>query len=136
MEWVGSCEGHLCVPYCFLFRYTYEMAPVYCIMEKECISQMLSLAGFPGGEGILCPGGSISNLLALTAARHRYVTCVRMYASWSAAVCHVCATVLRDIVGPHCYVVITGRQILMSMYIAESINAKRGRNVLQSIAID
>ena len=52
-------------------RYTYEMAPVYCLMENECVSQMLALAGFPDGEGILCPGGSFSNLLALNAARYK-----------------------------------------------------------------
>ena len=77
----------------YIYRFTYEMAPVYSIMENECISQMLTLAGIPGGDGILCPGGSISNLLALNAARYRYVCiCVRaciMYVIWSEVVVHV-----------------------------------------------
>ena len=72
------CVQHiLFMTHYYIYRFTYEMAPVYSIMENECISQMLTLAGFPDGDGILCPGGSISNLLALNAARYRYV-CICM----------------------------------------------------------
>lgn len=48
---------------------TYEMAPVATVMERDLIGKMCDLAGFDDGEGILAPGGSISNLMALMAAR-------------------------------------------------------------------
>ena len=50
---------------------TYEAAPVATTLEHAIVQKLLALAGFDGGEGILTPGGSISNLMALLAARHR-----------------------------------------------------------------
>jgi glutamate/tyrosine decarboxylase-like PLP-dependent enzyme len=51
--------------------YTYEAAPVGTLVEIALIERMRRLVGFPAGEGILTPGGSISNLMAVLAARHR-----------------------------------------------------------------
>lgn len=48
---------------------TYEMAPVFTLMEKEIVARLARVAGFAGGEGILNPGGSLSNLYALHLAR-------------------------------------------------------------------
>jgi glutamate/tyrosine decarboxylase-like PLP-dependent enzyme len=50
--------------------YTYEMAPVFNLMETEVLAKMRSLAGWTGGEGIFAPGGSYSNLMAINTARH------------------------------------------------------------------
>jgi sulfinoalanine decarboxylase len=55
--------------------YTYEVAPVLTCMEKDVLKLMESYLGFleagkPSGNGIFCPGGSISNLLALNVARY------------------------------------------------------------------
>lgn len=54
--------------------YTYEVAPALTCMEKDVIKMLESYVGFleegkPGGNGIFCPGGSISNLLAMNTAR-------------------------------------------------------------------
>ncbi len=52
---------------------TYEMAPVFTLMERALITRLSELAGLPGAEGIFCPGGSLSNLHALVLARDRAV---------------------------------------------------------------
>ncbi|MDJ0836202.1 MAG: pyridoxal-dependent decarboxylase [Acidobacteriota bacterium] len=50
---------------------TWEMSPSGTIIERNVIRWMARLLGLPEGSGgILLPGGSISNLLALTVARN------------------------------------------------------------------
>lgn len=49
--------------------YTYEVAPVFTLMEESVISKMTSIVGFPDGDGIFCPGGSIANGYAINCAR-------------------------------------------------------------------
>ncbi|KAL4222952.1 hypothetical protein ACF0H5_018993 [Mactra antiquata] len=50
--------------------YTYEVAPVFTLMEKEIYKKMLGLIGFDGGDAIFVPGGSIGNLYGLNIARY------------------------------------------------------------------
>ncbi len=52
--------------------YTFEMAPVYSLMEAEVLTKMREMVGWEGGEGdgIFSPGGSISNLYGLILARY------------------------------------------------------------------
>lgn len=50
--------------------YTYEVAPVATLMERALTQRMARLAGFQDGEGVFAPGGSISNLMAVLAARN------------------------------------------------------------------
>ena len=42
--------------YDLLFRYTYEVAPVFTLMEAEVFQKMLGLVGFADGEAIFVPG--------------------------------------------------------------------------------
>ncbi|XP_023301249.2 cysteine sulfinic acid decarboxylase [Lucilia cuprina] len=52
--------------------YTYEVAPVFTLMEDEVLSEMRRIVGFPNqgyGDGIFCPGGSIANGYAISCAR-------------------------------------------------------------------
>jgi len=50
---------------------TYEIAPVFSIMERTTLEHMRSKIGFPkDGDGVMTPGGSIGNLYAMMAARH------------------------------------------------------------------
>ena len=52
--------------------YTYEVAPVFTLMEEEVLSEMRRIVGFPNsgyGDGIFCPGGSIANGYAISCAR-------------------------------------------------------------------
>lgn len=52
-------------------QYTYEVAPVFTIMEKSIYKKLLSFVGFENGEGIFCPGGSVANIYALNIARYK-----------------------------------------------------------------
>ncbi|XP_067004135.1 glutamate decarboxylase [Anabrus simplex] len=51
--------------------FTYEIAPVFILMEHVVLQRMREIIGFTGGDSILAPGGSISNLYAFLAARHK-----------------------------------------------------------------
>ncbi len=55
---------------------TYEMAPVFTLMERALLQRLAELAGLgrPGSDhpaGIFCPGGSIAAIHGLQLARHR-----------------------------------------------------------------
>ncbi|XP_022189961.1 cysteine sulfinic acid decarboxylase [Nilaparvata lugens] len=52
--------------------YTYEVAPVFTLMEETVLGEMRAVVGFPreGGDGIFCPGGSMANGYAISCARH------------------------------------------------------------------
>ncbi|XP_017770774.1 PREDICTED: cysteine sulfinic acid decarboxylase [Nicrophorus vespilloides] len=52
--------------------YTYEVSPVFTLMEEVVLKEMRTIVGFPNGDGdgIFCPGGSMSNAYAISCARH------------------------------------------------------------------
>lgn len=50
--------------------YTYEVAPVFTLMEKHIMEKMMDYIGFTGGDVIMAPGGSISNLYGINLARY------------------------------------------------------------------
>ncbi|CAD5214898.1 unnamed protein product [Bursaphelenchus okinawaensis] len=52
--------------------FTYEISPVYILMEKEVMRKMMDLIGWPAdvGDCIFTPGGAIANTYAMNAARH------------------------------------------------------------------
>ncbi|GLH15075.1 Glutamate decarboxylase [Gryllus bimaculatus] len=51
--------------------YTYEVSPVFTLMEETVLRQMRRIVGFADGrgDGIFCPGGSIANGYAISCAR-------------------------------------------------------------------
>ncbi|CAH1163816.1 unnamed protein product [Phaedon cochleariae] len=53
--------------------FTYEIAPVFILMETVVMTHMREIVGknWRKGDSILAPGGSISNLYAFLAARHK-----------------------------------------------------------------
>uniref|UniRef100_A0A3B3CKW3 Glutamate decarboxylase like 1 n=1 Tax=Oryzias melastigma TaxID=30732 RepID=A0A3B3CKW3_ORYME len=52
--------------------YTYEVAPVFTLMEDAVLKKMMELIGWDeGGDGIFNPGGSMSNMYAVNLARYR-----------------------------------------------------------------
>ncbi|KJE94528.1 glutamic acid decarboxylase isoform 67 [Capsaspora owczarzaki ATCC 30864] len=53
--------------------YTYEVAPVFILMEAYMLERMREFIGWDvnvPGDGLFSPGGSISNMYAMQAARH------------------------------------------------------------------
>lgn len=51
--------------------FTYEIAPVFILMENVVMTRMREIIGWDCGDSIFAPGGSISNLYAFLAARHK-----------------------------------------------------------------
>ncbi|CAG4950661.1 unnamed protein product [Colias eurytheme] len=60
--------------------YTFEVAPVFILMEEEVLREMRKIVGWPegDGDGIFCPGGSISNGYAISCARFHHFPEVKM----------------------------------------------------------
>lgn len=50
--------------------FTYEIAPVFVLMEENILRHMLYHVGWKDGDGIFSPGGAISNLYGMLCARH------------------------------------------------------------------
>jgi len=57
--------------------YTYEVAPVATLMEKELITKLGGICGFENPEGLFVTGGSNGNLQAMMIARNRTVPDVK-----------------------------------------------------------
>lgn len=70
---VSCCNYRFCVSnhlnVMVLGSYTYEIAPVFILMEETVMKYVLDRIGFSNGDGLFCPGGSISNMFGLTSAR-------------------------------------------------------------------
>ncbi|KAK7886818.1 hypothetical protein WMY93_026439 [Mugilogobius chulae] len=49
--------------------YTYEVAPVFTLMEKAVLRKMIEVIGWDDGDGIFNAGGSLSNMYAINLAR-------------------------------------------------------------------
>ncbi|EGD74373.1 hypothetical protein PTSG_06384 [Salpingoeca rosetta] len=60
--------------------YTYAVAPVFTLMELEVLRKVAAVVGFDDAtmEGMLVPGGSFANFVAMVAARHHAFPHVRM----------------------------------------------------------
>lgn len=63
--------------------YTYEVSPVFTLMEEVVLEEMRRIVGFRGveagsGDGIFCPGGSVANGYAISCARFRALPDVKV----------------------------------------------------------
>ncbi|MBZ3890914.1 Glutamate decarboxylase 1 [Sciurus carolinensis] len=54
--------------------FTYEIAPVFVLMEQITLKKMREMIGWSSkdGDGIFSPGGAISNMYGIMAARYKY----------------------------------------------------------------
>ncbi|NXX13955.1 GADL1 decarboxylase, partial [Podargus strigoides] len=52
--------------------YTYEVSPVFLLVEEAVIKKMIEFIGWEEGDGIFNPGGSVSNMYAMNLARYRF----------------------------------------------------------------
>jgi sulfinoalanine decarboxylase/sulfinoalanine decarboxylase/aspartate 1-decarboxylase len=57
--------------------YTYKVAGPQVLIEQELLGRMSSKIGYEAGDGTFCPGGSLSNLVAMLLARNEAVASVR-----------------------------------------------------------
>ncbi|KAK4872890.1 hypothetical protein RN001_014919 [Aquatica leii] len=53
--------------------YTYEVSPVFTLMEDVVLREMREIVGYENGkgDGIFCPGGSMANAYAISCARYK-----------------------------------------------------------------
>jgi glutamate/tyrosine decarboxylase-like PLP-dependent enzyme len=60
--------------------HVYHVGPVFSVMEVECIKIFGKIFGFKEEDidGTLNPGGTMSNIMAVLAARHQYFPHVRL----------------------------------------------------------
>lgn len=60
--------------------YTYEVSPVFILMEETVLRQMRSIVGWENGkgDGLFSPGGSISNGYGISCARFKYTPDVKV----------------------------------------------------------
>lgn len=63
--------------------FTFEVAPVYLMMEKIMLEKMREKIGWEEGDGIFCPGGSISNFYAMNLARNFKFPDIKTEGLWS-----------------------------------------------------
>jgi len=61
--------GELCSTVANSSMYTFEVAPSFLVMEREVFNKMHTLIGWKGGDGMFCPGGSMSNFYGMNLAR-------------------------------------------------------------------
>ncbi|XP_058037177.1 acidic amino acid decarboxylase GADL1 isoform X3 [Ahaetulla prasina] len=52
--------------------YTYEISPVFLLVEEAVLKKMIEYIGWEVGDGIFNPGGSVSNMYAMNLARYKY----------------------------------------------------------------
>lgn len=52
-------------------QYTFEVAPVFTLIELKLLDHILKLFGIPNGDGIFTPGGSIALMYSIVAARYK-----------------------------------------------------------------
>lgn len=60
--------------------YTYEVSPVFTLMEEQVLREMRRIVGFEDGkgDGIFCPGGSMANGYAISCARYRFMPDIKV----------------------------------------------------------
>lgn len=60
--------------------YTYEVSPVFILMEETVLRQMRSIVGWENGngDGLFSPGGSISNGYGISCARYKFTPDVKV----------------------------------------------------------
>lgn len=63
--------------------FTYEVAPVFVLMEAEVLKGLRQLVGWAEGDGLFCPGGSTSNMYAMNLARYQMFPDVKSRGLWN-----------------------------------------------------
>lgn len=60
--------------------YTFEVSPVFTLMEEVVLWEMRKIVGYIDGtgDGIFCPGGSIANGYAINCARYKYMPDIKV----------------------------------------------------------
>ncbi|XP_032871629.1 cysteine sulfinic acid decarboxylase-like isoform X1 [Amblyraja radiata] len=63
-------------------QYTYEIAPVFVLMEETVLRKISEMIGWKHFDGLFCPGGSIANMYAMNMARYKLYPEVKKRGLW------------------------------------------------------
>uniref|UniRef100_A0A8C1LNE0 Zgc:163121 n=1 Tax=Cyprinus carpio TaxID=7962 RepID=A0A8C1LNE0_CYPCA len=77
-EWLTSTARM----FLYVYRFTYEISPVFILMEEVVLRKMHSIIGWPeeDGDGIFCPGNNtMSNLYSVLLARFHLFPAVKTH---------------------------------------------------------
>eukprot|EP01065_Artemidia_motanka_P045137 TRINITY_DN6569_c0_g1_i1.p2 TRINITY_DN6569_c0_g1~~TRINITY_DN6569_c0_g1_i1.p2 ORF type:complete len:531 (+),score=225.34 TRINITY_DN6569_c0_g1_i1:62-1654(+) len=87
--------GEVVATFCNTNIHTYEVSPVFSLMEREVIRVLCDLIGLPGGDGVFAPGGSMCNMFAMLMARNSAVPDIKEHGfggktlvAFTSAECH------------------------------------------------
>jgi glutamate/tyrosine decarboxylase-like PLP-dependent enzyme len=69
--------GEIVTAFANTSMYTYEVAPVATLIEKELLKKMCGIVGYKNGGGTFATGGSNANLLAMMSARNKLLPTVK-----------------------------------------------------------
>ncbi len=69
--------GEIVAAFANTSMYTYEVAPVATLIEKELIEKMCRITGYKNGGGTFATGGSNANMLAMMSARNKILPTVK-----------------------------------------------------------
>ncbi|KAJ9473564.1 Glutamate decarboxylase [Diplonema papillatum] len=58
--------------------HTFEVSPVFTLMEVEVMSQLCKYMGYENGDGVFAPGGSFCNMFGMLMARNQACPEIRM----------------------------------------------------------
>lgn len=60
--------------------YTYEVSPVFTLMEEVVLKEMRKIVGYENGkgDGIFCPGGSLANGYGISCARYKFLPDIKV----------------------------------------------------------
>nr|CAD7453869.1 unnamed protein product [Timema tahoe] len=54
-------------------QHTFEVSPVFTLVEDAMLKHILKFVGYEDGDGIFSPGGSMSNMYGMVLARYRFM---------------------------------------------------------------
>eukprot|EP01059_Diplonema_ambulator_P004848 TRINITY_DN14588_c1_g1_i4.p1 TRINITY_DN14588_c1_g1~~TRINITY_DN14588_c1_g1_i4.p1 ORF type:complete len:510 (+),score=120.77 TRINITY_DN14588_c1_g1_i4:1578-3107(+) len=70
--------GEVVATFCNTNIHTFEVSPVFTLMENEVISKLCAYMGYENGDGVFAPGGSMCNMYGMLMARNRKCPEIRM----------------------------------------------------------
>jgi len=70
--------GELITTFCNTNIHTFEVSPVFTLMENEVMQKFCHYMGYTNGDGVFAPGGSICNIYGMLLARNNACPDIRM----------------------------------------------------------
>eukprot|EP01064_Diplonema_japonicum_P014120 TRINITY_DN2164_c0_g1_i1.p1 TRINITY_DN2164_c0_g1~~TRINITY_DN2164_c0_g1_i1.p1 ORF type:complete len:531 (+),score=140.75 TRINITY_DN2164_c0_g1_i1:56-1594(+) len=70
--------GEVVATFCNTNIHTYEVSPVFTLMENEVIEKLCKYVGYTNGDGVFAPGGSFCNMYGMLMARNKKCPDIRM----------------------------------------------------------